>query len=79
MRASPSCRSLLVALLMMFLSSAAFAQVGVGIVVSFSPPALPIYEQPLCPGDGYIWAPGYWAYDTGFGDYYWVPYDTSEI
>jgi hypothetical protein len=47
-----------------------FAQVGIS--VSFGPPALPIYEQPVCPGDGYIWTPGYWAYadDTG---YYWVP------
>src|ERR1017187_5997813 len=23
------------------------------------PPALPVYEQPLCPGDGYLWTPGY--------------------
>ena len=47
-----------------------FAQVGIS--VSFGPPALPVYEQPICPGDGYIWTPGYWAYadDTG---YYWVP------
>jgi hypothetical protein len=47
-----------------------FAQVGIS--VSFGPPALPVYEQPVCPGDGYIWTPGYWAYadDTG---YYWVP------
>jgi YXWGXW repeat-containing protein len=47
-----------------------FAQVGIS--VSFEPPALPVYEQPVCPGDGYIWTPGYWAYadDTG---YYWVP------
>jgi hypothetical protein len=24
----------------------------------------------MCPGDGYIWTPGYWAWD---GEYYWVP------
>jgi hypothetical protein len=36
-----------------------------------APPALPDYEQPLCPGDGYIWTPGYWAW--GAGGYYWVP------
>lgn len=35
------------------------------------PPALPEYSQPQCPGDGYIWTPGYWNYEqTG---YYWVP------
>ena len=25
------------------------------------------------PGDGYIWTPGYWAYDYDIDDYYWVP------
>ncbi len=35
------------------------------------PPPLPEYSQPACPGDGYIWTPGYWGYQpTG---YYWVP------
>src|SRR6185312_10563520 len=35
------------------------------------PPALPVYEQPPCPGENYIWTPGYWGWaDTG---YYWVP------
>jgi hypothetical protein len=49
----------------------ASAGFGVGISVGFAPPALPIYAQPICPGDGYIWTPGYWAYaDSG---YYWVP------
>ena len=47
------------------------AQVAVGISVRIGPPALPVYAQPICPGDGYIWVPGYWAYaDDG---YYWVP------
>ncbi len=50
---------------------ASFAQIGVSI--TFAPPALPVYEQPLCPGEGYIWTPGYWAYDYDDGDYYWVP------
>jgi hypothetical protein len=49
------------------------AQVAVGIRVNFAPPELPVYEQPVCPGDGYIWTPGYWAWDPEFGDYYWVP------
>jgi hypothetical protein len=30
-----------------------------------------VYEQPACPGDGYLWTPGYWAWADG--DYYWVP------
>jgi hypothetical protein len=47
------------------------AQVAVGIAVRIGPPELPIYEQPLCPGEGYIWTPGYWAWDGD--DYYWVP------
>jgi hypothetical protein len=35
-----------------------------------TPPPLPDYAQPLCPEDGYLWTPGYWAWGTG---YYWVP------
>jgi len=38
-----------------------------------APPALPDYEQPECPEDGYLWQPGYWAYNTDAGNYYWVP------
>ena len=56
---------------MLALSAASFAQIGVS--VSFGPPPLPVYEQPLCPGEGYIWTPGYWAYDYDDDDYYWVP------
>jgi hypothetical protein len=36
------------------------------------PPAMPDYQQPPCPGDGYIWTPGYWGYQNQQG-YYWVP------
>ncbi|HEX4030829.1 MAG TPA: hypothetical protein VHX20_10730 [Terracidiphilus sp.] len=36
-----------------------------------APPPLPEYQQPPCPGDGYIWTPGYWYY--GSSGYYWVP------
>lgn len=39
--------------------------------VRIGPPALPVYAQPACPGDGYMWTPGYWAY--GPYGYYWVP------
>jgi WXXGXW repeat (2 copies) len=52
--------------------AASRARVSVGIAVSFGPPALPYYAQPLCPGPGYIWTPGYWAWDPDYG-YYWVP------
>ena len=37
-----------------------------------APPAIPEYDQPASPGDGYIWTPGYWAWDTSANDYYWV-------
>jgi WXXGXW repeat (2 copies) len=63
-------RSLLFAFALLVLSHAAFGQVVIS--VSFGPPALPVYEQPVCPDDGYIWTPGYWAYDDDDG-YYWVP------
>src|ERR1700733_12786645 len=36
-----------------------------------APPALPEYSQPDCPGDGYLWTPGYWSYAPQ--GYYWVP------
>jgi hypothetical protein len=42
------------------------------IQIGIAPPALPVYAQPICPGDGYIWTPGYWAYDDD-GGYFWVP------
>lgn len=48
-----------------------FAQVSVGIAITVAPPELPVYDQPECPGEDYIWTPGYWAW--GDDDYYWVP------
>jgi uncharacterized membrane protein YgcG len=36
-----------------------------------APPPIPDYVQPPCPGDGYYWTPGYWAWGTS--GYYWVP------
>jgi hypothetical protein len=59
-------------LVMLSFSPASSAQVAVGISVRIGPPALPIYAQPLCPGPGYFWTPGYWAWDDDDG-YYWVP------
>ena len=70
MRSIPSIRSLIFALVMLGIS-AAYAQVGIS--VTFAPPELPVYEQPLIPGEGYIWTPGYWAWSDDDGDYYWVP------
>ena len=36
-----------------------------------APPALPVYEQPPCPTEGFLWTPGYWAH--GPDGYYWTP------
>jgi hypothetical protein len=66
-------RTLFFALLLLAVSAASFAQVSIGISVGFAPPPLPVYEQPICPAEGYIWTPGYWAWDEDDGDYYWVP------
>ena len=54
------------------LSTASSAQIGIGISVRIGPPALPVYAQPICPGPGYLWTPGYWAWSDVDG-YYWVP------
>jgi Skp family chaperone for outer membrane proteins len=63
--------ALVFALGLLAFSVPASAQVGVAISVGFAPPEIPVYEQPICPGDGYLWTPGYWAWDGT--DYYWVP------
>src|SRR3984885_1729878 len=52
--------------------SAAQIGIGIGISVHIGPPALPVYAQPVCPGPGYLWTPGYWAWND-VGGYYWVP------
>jgi hypothetical protein len=62
-------RSLLLVLAILAMPAASSAQVAVSITIG--PPALPIYEQPICPDAGYIWTPGYWAY--GPEGYFWVP------
>jgi hypothetical protein len=46
---------------------------AVFVSVRIAPPALPVYDQPVCPGDDYIWTPGYWQWDPQVSDYYWVP------
>ena len=62
-------RSLMLALAMLSASAASSAQVFLSVTIG--PPPLPVYEQPLCPGEDYIFVPGYWAWSpVGF---YWVP------
>jgi hypothetical protein len=64
-------RSLLFSVLLLAMSVVSFGQIGVSVRIA--PPALPVYEQPICPEDGYIWTPGYWGY--GDDGYYWVSGD----
>jgi WXXGXW repeat (2 copies) len=52
------------------LPSAAFAQ-ALAVSITVAPPPLPVYAQPIIPGPGYMWVPGYWAW--GPYGYYWVP------
>ena len=70
---------LLLSLLLLAMTAASFGQFGIS--VTLAPPALPelplaagpVYEQPICPTDGYLWTPGYWGY--GDDGYYWVSGD----
>ena len=43
----------------------------ISISIRVGPPALPVYIQPPCPVEGYLWTPGYWA--LGAAGYYWIP------
>jgi hypothetical protein len=77
MKMKRSVRGLILGVLMLTvsvlsLSTASSAQIGIGISVRIGPPALPVYAQPICPGPGYLWTPGYWAWSDD-GGYYWVP------
>ena len=65
-------RYLILAVAVLILSVASFGQIAVGVSVRIGPPPLPVYAQPICPGPGYVWTPGYWAWNDGAG-YYWVP------
>src|SRR5262249_19677829 len=62
-------RSALLGAVLLCLPAAGFAQVAVSVTIA--PPVLPVYAQPIAPGPGYIWTPGYWAW--GPMGYYWVP------
>src|ERR1700689_1971500 len=63
--------ALCVPLALACMPSPAAAQIAVGISVHVGPPAIPVYVQPPCPTEGFLWTPGYWAY--GDAGYYWVP------
>jgi hypothetical protein len=65
--------SLFLALGSMLVGSRVNAQISVGISVHIAPPAIPVYVQPACPTDGYLWVPGYWAWGGDEDGYYWVP------
>src|SRR3974390_456659 len=54
----------------LLLTAAPPSRAQVAVTVALAPPELPVYEQPICPAEDYIWVPGYWGWD---GDYYWVP------
>src|ERR1039458_2877235 len=62
-------RLFLLAFLIVAVPVSSFAAVFISVAIA--PPPLPVYEQPWCPGPGYIWTPGYWAY--GDDGYFWVP------
>ena len=66
-------RLLLLALLVSVTAVSINAQFSIAINVGFAPPMLPVYVQPMCPQPNLMWTPGYWAYSSGDGDYYWVP------
>src|SRR5260370_406247 len=69
MRFSNLIRKVFVGAALALVPAASFA--GVFVSVTIAPPVLPVYTQPLCPGEGYLWTPGSWAY--GDEGYYWVP------
>ena len=64
-------RGLIPALALAALPAISSAGLFVGVSVNLAPPPLPVYVQPPCPQPGYLWVPGYWAWNDGA--YYWVP------
>lgn len=62
-------RKLIFAAVLAITSAHSFAAVVASIAVA--PPRLRVYMQPPCPGEGYIWTPGYWTYRAA--GYVWVP------
>src|ERR1700761_7713380 len=68
---SPRLLALIPALMLCAAPLVSQAQVGLSVTVNLAPPPLPVYVQPPLPAPGYLWTPGYWAWDGM--DYYWVP------
>jgi hypothetical protein len=62
-------RQLALCVLLYALPAISFAQVSV--TITEAPPPIPVYEQPPCPTEGYLWTPGYWGH--GPVGYFWVP------
>jgi hypothetical protein len=61
----------IVLILVLGVLSGARAFAGIEVIVKLAPPPIVVFDQPACPGDGYIWTPGYYQY--GDYGYYWVP------
>ena len=55
----------------LYVQAAPAADVFVEVRAYEPPPPLPVYDQPPCPEEGFLWVPGYWHYATV--GYYWVP------
>jgi hypothetical protein len=68
MRTLLNARRLVLLAFLVAVPAISFAQVDVA--VTEAPPPIPVYEQPPCPVEGYLWTPGYWAH--GPAGYYWV-------
>src|SRR5579863_8832786 len=69
MRTLRSIRYFLLALVILAVPVVSRAQFSASITIA--PPELVVYSQPICPQEGYLWTPGYWAY--GDEGYFWVP------
>ena len=48
------------------------AQIYYEAPVTLAPPELPQYDQAPMPGDGYLWTPGFWAWNPDQQGFYWV-------
>jgi hypothetical protein len=60
------------ALVLLAVPALSYSQLlSIGVSIHVAPPILPVYVQPPCPTDGYLWTPGYWSY--GPEGYFWVP------
>ena len=68
--ASMAAAPLLTLLTLLTLPTSAAAAANVGVAITLAPPPLPKMIQPVAPGPGYIWTPGYWAW--GPDGYYWI-------